>query len=269
MLLLQRPTEWNLIINWCEFLGLSVTHTPGKRKIVLIAARSWDTNPWEFPGCRSVLMTRIDYMTHYHDCLLQVISREDNRETEQWPDTFLKAHCSYSLKFFVVKITWGIALSLSNCSLLGSHQALHKGLSTQRVWQGACADVRDQSKVTLLDWFDSRSVRRSFFRGLLYRRCVLLLLNFAILRRSLHVSVSLAYLQCSSGTSACKVSVANSLIVGVHECPFGTKAAAANLLDHVTPLTVTLSSRLTPPASHTRQYSALVTLEWCSTQPVI
>ena len=177
----------------------------------------------------------------------------------------------------IVAIVWSSSslkspeesLFLSNCSLLGSQQALHKGLSTQRVWQGACADVRDQSKVTLLDWFDSRSVRRSFFRGLLYRRCVLLLLNFAILRRSLHVSVSLSYLRCSSGTSACKVSVANSLIVGVHECPFGTKAAAANLLDHVTPLTVTLSSRLTPPASHTRQYSALVTLEWCSTQPVI
>ena len=121
------------------------------------------------------------------------------------------------------------------------NKPLHKGLSTQRVWQGACADVRDQSKVTLLDWFDYRSVRRSFFRRLLHRRCVLLLLNFAILRRSLHVSVSMAYLQCSSGTSACKVSVANSLIVGVRECPFGTKAAADNLLDHVTPLTVTLS----------------------------
>ena len=119
--------------------------------------------------------------------------------------------------------------------------------------------MQETSRKLQLDWFDSRSVRRSFFRGLLHRRCVLLLLNFAILRRSLHVSVSLAYLQCSSGTSACKVSVANSLIVGVHECPFGTKAAAANLLDHVTPLTVTLSSRLTLPASHMRQYSAPVT----------
>ena len=78
---------------------------------------------------------------------------EETTEMEQWPDILsslvhssLEAHCSYSVKFFKNHLR---NHSLSNPSFLGCRfthdnhvqHALHKGLSTQRVWCGACADA--------------------------------------------------------------------------------------------------------------------------------
>ena len=118
-------------------------------------------------------MAKIDYMTHYHDCPWQIISRGDNRNGTlsslalvSSPDPPCHApseifrrgvarrawgrdqSCSQltgstlQLKLFVAKNHLRSS-SLSNCSLLvlldNVQHALLKGLRTQTVWHCACA----------------------------------------------------------------------------------------------------------------------------------
>ena len=183
--------EWNL--NQCESLGVSVTHQVNVQD---------SSNCFPFlehhslrvPGCRNILLARKDYMTHYHDCLRQIISREGNRNwtvaryfpvlfTVHWKQILAIVWSSLSLK-----ITREIALFRTAVFLAidhvqhALHKGLHRGCGTAHAQMHGCPET--------VHWLDSRPVRRSFFRGLLHHRCVLLLLNFAILRRSLHVSVS-------------------------------------------------------------------------------
>ena len=110
----------------CESLGLFSYPSGRYANTVLIASHSWDNTSWEFPGSKNFLLARIDYLRMI--CLWRVISRGDDRNwtVARYFTVFAhssrKAHCSYSLKFSVVKNLLRNR-SLSNCSLLDSRFA--------------------------------------------------------------------------------------------------------------------------------------------------
>ena len=74
---------------------------------------------------------------------------EETTEIEQWPDTYLpvlftcslKAHCSYSLKFFVVKNHLRNR-SLSNCGLRGSSFARSRPSQRSKYTEGVARRIR-------------------------------------------------------------------------------------------------------------------------------
>ena len=125
----------------CESLGLCYHQC----STVLIAAHSWDTIPWEFPGCWNVLLAGIDYWRTIMIVFGKLFLEETTElnSGQQFCSQFTESTFSCSLKFFVVKITWGIARFPTAVFLAVNlvQHALHKGLSTQRVWHCACANA--------------------------------------------------------------------------------------------------------------------------------